>query len=97
MSDINVGDVVVCVDASPCRLERQAERLIEGRHYRVASVGCTEPDNAERLAVHGKAFEKRPGWCFAFRVTRFRKIDAADEQFTLAMRSCLPIRTEVSA
>jgi hypothetical protein len=97
MSDIQPGDLVVCVDASQCACcepcGASPRPLVQFRAYRVleAVYFCDEGhgiivDHAEPNLLHE-----------AFKVERFRKIDRADESFSTWMKSLRPIKERVGA
>jgi len=75
-SNIQPGDVVVCVDASPrgaaCRT-----RLEVGRHYRVTKV-IVDPQEGAGVLLREMS-PSRPYEAFAG--DRFRKIRPADHEF----------------
>lgn len=85
------GDVVVCVDAvSPNRTGLVPTNVKAGKTYRVTCcyVGVTGDwavTIANTLPRAGSA---------GFKAWRFRKIDAADEQFTAEMRACRPTKVK---
>jgi hypothetical protein len=91
MSDIGPGDLVVCVDAKPDRIDPLAHLLTEGRVYRVHRAGSRVPDGVPSVAFRALP-SNVPGMGWAFNVIRFRKIDAADEQFTRTVRACKPCK-----
>lgn len=95
MSRFAPGDVVVCVDASPCQCGQcggDPVPLIAGRYYTVLAY-CAS-DNTVKYAQERVARSSRRGhshllgWAGAF---RFRKIDKSDEGFAAWMRSLRPI------
>lgn len=94
--DFKPGDVVVCVDASTRTGPRHVDvcfRLEQGRHYRLSWVGeFTDGDVAVELVE-----DPDDDWDLAWEGNRFRKIDAADEQFTRQMRAIRPVREQVPA
>lgn len=92
--EIRAGDVVVCVDArSPNANGLPSDNLIEGRHYRVASTYPTNFFTGLGLVLR----ETRPRvGARGFHAFRFRKLDAAEDCFTQAMRNLIPLETEVT-
>jgi hypothetical protein len=98
MSDIQAGDVVVCVDASPSRAPYHVKRdptvpLTLGAYYRVRELAPAENGRIGiRLVGIILPHYERLGTEIVFKADRFRKIDAADEQFTHQIRSLKPVR-----
>lgn len=84
------GDVVVCVDAKPDRIDPLAARLVERAHYRVAVVGVHR-DGGPAIGFRCLPSDIA-GACWGWSARRFRKIDAADEQFAARIRACKPER-----
>ena len=86
MSGFQVGDVVVCIDDSPCVVHPYAGYPFEadrGSLYRVARVGLHPVEREFYLGL-----TEVPGvMLFA---ARFRKVTRADEQFIEQMRALKP-------
>lgn len=96
MIDIQAGDVVVCIDAKPDEIDPLADKLVEGRVYRVAVVGNRTPDGV--LAVAFKELRSSsPRKVWAFSIRRFRKVLKADQTFTESIRACRPIKIREDA
>lgn len=93
MSDIQAGDVVVCVDArrNP-RLRSTAVR--KGAFYRVVGLRNKPEPHALYGVTVGVFLDglTGSGGTGAFAVNRFRKIRPADEQFIRTVRECRPVR-----
>lgn len=85
--DIKAGDVVVCVDAA------LAPELREFSAYRTAAV-CRHDDGLGLQLFSVTPVSTMREHC-CFKIERFRKIDAADEQFTREMRACRPVSHEL--
>jgi hypothetical protein len=97
MSDIQPGDVVVCVDAGPAHHQRAAYYpmlLVRGRCYRV--TGVFEFEDGDGLGVE-LAEDPIKGDDSAWEIERFRKIDKSDEGFSTWMKSLRPIKERVGA
>lgn len=96
-SDIQPGDVVVCVDAGPSPLRysypQDAGRLRAGRHYRVTGL---RHHNRRPGATLAEVAADNP---FGFYIDRFRKLnDESDNAELIAkIRACKPIRTPTHA
>jgi hypothetical protein len=95
MSGFQVGDVVVCVDASPCRnrVLSPTVTLRRGKLFRVTGMTPAQGNSFYVLLndepphlIEGYVF--RGGWDDR----RFCKIDRADEHFTETIRACKPER-----
>ena len=86
------GDVVVCVDASPPRniVLTPLTSLQERATYRVTALS----PSGRSVLINGEmphiavGYSKPGGWD----PYRFRKIDAADEEFAARIRACKPER-----
>lgn len=92
MSGFQVGDVVVCVDASTDRYTGIA-LLVKGRTYRIRDTHVSptgETGFCLAGVVHPVPYSTgaERGWY----PHRFRKIEQADEQFIVALRACKPER-----
>jgi len=93
MSDIQPGDVVVCVDASPPKEtpvwieNHHGYRLKERASYRVMTIG---PD------LHGFGFlgVRLIGYDGGWFPERFRKIRPASEEFKQQIKACRPLVRE---
>lgn len=90
MTDFAPGDVVVCVDVGPSVFDPRATKLLkQGASYRVNTCG-------EWKGVACVAFRDfpsdTPGHAWAFKADRFRRLCAADEQFTEQMRALRPAK-----
>jgi hypothetical protein len=97
MSDIQPGDLVVCVDASPSAHPTSTpypRRLVEGRHYRIA--GVYPFSDGDGLGVE-LADDPIIGDDTAWEIERFRKIEKSDEGFSTWMKSLRPIKERVGA
>lgn len=96
MSDFQVGDVVVCVDAGPAFGPLSGwikVPLAVGRYYTVIHIASEVDYEGEYgVQVAGIGVEELPDFHPCFQARRFRKIDAADEQFTQQMRSLKPVK-----
>lgn len=79
MSDIQPGDVVVCINAKPDRIDPKAALLAEGRTYRVAVVG--DPGNGVHCVAFRCLRSDEPNKGYAWNAARFRKIRPADPEF----------------
>jgi hypothetical protein len=95
MSDIGPGDLVVCVDAVPNKCVGSRGNLAIRRNslYRVQRILQDGVGDWGILLVGEvphtcDCCSGSAGW----RPERFRKIDAADEQFTRAVRACKPCK-----
>lgn len=96
-SDIQPGDVVVCVplELSTCpntsshaahmRAAGEKSMLKAGRLYRVDGV-IPNPVDGRTLALAG--LPTGAGWCCG----RFRKIDAPKSELSERIKACRPIR-----
>lgn len=87
MSDFQVGDFVVCVDASMLPTSHNETGLTEGRLYRISAI------HSDEQCVRLFGFIPPPlrsGWHLQL---RFRKLPKADEQFTEQMRALRPLET----
>lgn len=99
MSDIQPGDVVVCVagkfsscpnrsrhlqNLTPTRRAHVSGFLIVGRHYTVTGIAVK----------HGEVGLYLAGSPHGFCAGRFRKIRPADEQFTQSIRATKPVRED---
>jgi len=95
MSDIQPGDVVVCVDASPSKetpvwIENgYGYRLRERATYRVTAIG---PD------LHGFGFlgVQLAGYAGGWFPERFRPIRPSSEEFKQQIRACRPLVREAA-
>lgn len=90
MSDIQPGDVVVCVDVRPhgTRYDASLARLTLGRAYRVVSVGPGTGCVRWAVRIDGATSSHPKG---DWRASRFRKIRPADEQFIAQIRRRKPV------
>lgn len=89
------GDVVICVDASP-----KPHRIFgilppplpisEGRIYRVREA--VRRERGVGIKLWGINLAAGPEWYDAFRVSRFRKIDAPDTEISKRIRACKPMK-----
>lgn len=97
MSSIQAGDVVVCVDDTPCPVYGPAP-LRKGRVYRVVAAEYFQDANTGAAAyrvqtdrdlhvVHGVT-----GW---YAHDRFRKIEADDKDFIAQIKACRPKQDRV--
>lgn len=100
MSDIQPGDLVVCINVSDAdaphpRRRAALARLRVGRHYRVLGTGMAPLGGAPslRLAGVGNA-DINPLYKDLWREWRFRKLnDGADDAELIArIKSCKPER-----
>jgi hypothetical protein len=102
MSDFAPGDVVVCVDDSPCRCCGDDIAIRLGTSYRVARayVGLNRPTGKRFLSLRLVGVDNSSPHHWQERginAARFRKIRPADESFTRQMRALRPIKTRVEA
>lgn len=97
--DIRPGDVVVCVDDSPYRssgpMRGRPWPMARGSLWRVAWAGValrgpSAGDPIIRLFNEPELPPGKRGWG----VERFRKLDAAEDCFTNAMRELRPLETQ---
>jgi hypothetical protein len=91
MSGFQVGDVVVCVDASPYRLQRYVHLvwpIARNRCLKVEAV-LTAPCGNTGLHFFDGPLSPSP---WGFDVTRFRKIRPASDEFIASLRACKPQR-----
>lgn len=84
MSDFAPGDVVICVNTAPIERDDPITELALGRAYRIADIPW---DGLVTLCS-----PRVPRGYLGYHDWRFRKIDAADEQFTQQMRSLKPVK-----
>jgi len=84
-----IGDVVVCVDASPPQVGGAMIRLRLRHVYRISDVHShgTVLVNDEPPHVTGRRWG---GWCSS----RFRHLPKADNNFTASMRALRPLKVE---
>lgn len=84
--DIRAGDVVVCVDLREAanRALRVKAVLSLGKNYRVEDTRPTKGGSGLIVRIRGI----EPWW---FEHWRFRKLDAAEDCFTQAMRELRPV------
>ena len=81
------GEVVICVSAQPdqlCQPNQTLKELAEGAYYRVASYFPNGGD--ARRSTGGVDHRPGHGW-YAW---RFRKVLAADQEFSDVLRSKCP-------
>lgn len=95
MSDIQPGDVVVCVDVSTIvrvvarrnlRIASLGKHLRLGAIYRALFIGVDPVDGSSTIRLAGIRDLKL--------ACRFRKIRPADEQFIREMRAIKPVRED---
>jgi len=89
----SVGDVVVCVRDNPCPHYRTTTRVQKGAIYRIVEA-CLFTDKSTGFQAFAVLLDRDnpvkdgiEGWSHH---DRFRKITAADEQFTAQIRACRP-------
>lgn len=98
--EIRPNDVVVCVDARANPITGKTG-LKRGRHYRVTGVG-TPNYNALYGRICGQVtvagvIVTLHSRCSGYLCSeRFRRLDAAEDCFTQAMRRLIPLETEVT-
>jgi len=97
--DFRVGDVIVCVDASPYLVNtpwhlQQLSKLRVGALYRAA--GFDRDGDLIDLGTVRYEPDPHPLSLGAFGTHRFRSLPKADEQFTADMRACKPKREPVA-
>lgn len=99
MSGFAPGDVVVCVDDSPCLCcGLDIPHLVWGQYYRIVRIG--RGFNArDRITIDGidcglfTPFGDHLGYLpddRLWNIERFRKIDPASDEFTQRMRALRP-------
>ena len=95
MSGFQRGDLALCINSKPDRVDPKAALLHEGRVYRVATVGTTD------TGVSAIGFRELPsdraGQAWGWSANRFRKIRPASKAFTADMRALKPHRDQVPA
>jgi hypothetical protein len=91
MSDFQPGDVVVCVDDSPCT--SQSHDHTEPCPWKKGEIGRVISVYKYGLELHPR---KHPEHTY-IAAYRFRKIRPADESFTRQMRALRPIKTKEHA
>lgn len=103
MSDIQPGDVVVCIKDvwnDPNRAPNEVSAIYVamaprcGTQWLVADVRCFERPEEDRplyLSLEGQPSDK---W---FHASYFRKIDAPKSELSERIRACRPIRKPVEA
>jgi hypothetical protein len=86
-----IGDIVACVDASPCTHDRGRELV--ACPYRRGDIA-----KVVDVYSYGIALEPNKHMPHAFiRASRFRHLRKADDQFTMAVRACRPVKDLVPA
>jgi hypothetical protein len=85
--DINVGDVVECINDERCPVTGVIDGYVKGRIYRVADVKTGE-DNFGRTATGLKAIGREND--LHRTVLCFRKVPLAEESFIRDLRERLP-------
>lgn len=92
MTDFAPGDVVVCVDVDTPNFDGlRPPNLGLGRNYRVTGVYAGNTGIGLTLRGVSPAFGR-----LGFHAFRFRKLKAADEQFTEQMRALRPVPATLS-
>ncbi len=86
MSAIGPGDLVLCVDAAPDRVDPLANLLVEGRTYRVAVAGNRKPDGVEAVAFREICPAENNRQAYAFSVRRFRPLNDTPDDAELIAR-----------
>lgn len=100
MSDhFKAGDVVACVDDTPCRCGRCPGVRFPTRRGGIYRVEAVDPPRFRGdiwglvlVGVVANGVHNR-----AINIARFRHLPKADEQFTARIRACKPIREGVPA
>lgn len=94
MADFKVGDVVVCVDGSPCRRAPYVGAPFsfkEGQIGRISRIHMTD------IGL-GLEFPGHPGKMgVGLHESRFRHLPKSDEQFTEQMRALKPRKESIHA
>lgn len=90
MNNFQVGDVVVCVDATPrgrSPYGDSLQRLKVRSLYRVMQALIDNYGDAAVLLESPRSSHPDGIW----QANRFRKVKTADEQFTAQIRACKPV------
>lgn len=100
MNDIQAGDVVVCVDDSPCKsegIEGLPWPMRSGSIWRVSRIGLTNRGQPG-FRLHGEP-QFYPGKRWWVISPRFRKLNDEPDNAELIerIRACKPIRIGVPA
>ncbi len=90
--DFQVGDVVVCVNDSPCTATGEPKPV--PCPWKRGEIGRVVSISACRYGLELAPQKHRLLYIAAY---RFRKLPKADEQFTERMRKCKPHRNQVPA
>ena len=96
VDEIRAGDVVVCLDASPCRCCGCPANVVEKQLYRVEATTFSSNKvfgkfRSVVLAGVPKPFSRHKPNTIA--IDRLRKLPPADEQFIQQIRACRPVKT----
>jgi hypothetical protein len=97
---IGIGDVVVCVDDSPCKCCGAPTQVVRGRTYQVTDirVGINPARSLPIVSLYlvgVRARGKHAGW--GINSERFRKVQKADDKFTRQIRALRPAKQKEDA
>lgn len=90
MSGFRIGDVVVCVDDSPCRAPHLLGLPFAFKRGTVKKISYVCLDGRGKVAIRFTDGPEPIGPGFV--AERFRKIQKADNAFTAQMRALKPIK-----